>query len=436
MEPADEILYRCSFIDRKPIDQKALFPLLSKIDDWGGFLEKAFFHRVPLRLYSLLKRHGAASLLDSATWAKIESSYFKAQAFVMSHEAELHSLLPEFNRAGVDVLLLKGAALLQTVYRKKPLRFLVDLDLLVRQVDFSHAENLLQEEGYQQKPIRSHLPSAWHDRELGSQIRRGTSTWVHPERNVKIDLHEEAFEELSFFRFEPDWMWQKASPILINGHRAFLPSPANLFIHLLLHLVKHARMWENSLGWYLDLDECLRYFKKEINGKACLEILQKNQGAGKAFEILAFLDQNLGSPIPTELKSTLQKNDTPSLSRESIFFLPSTRSGLRSTHADWRDPAELFLFYWGQMRGWGKKFWFLWYWVFPDPSYLETKYPFGSLLEKIKAYLIHFASMTGKGVRLFPHLLRSQSACPNRKNGYTLLSRFFRARHGEKYPHS
>lgn len=429
MEPTDELLYLSCLPRSRPTDQETLLSLLSKIDDWDHFLKKAIFHRLQPRLYSFLKRQNAVSSLSPEIWRKIESVYFESQAYVMAHEAELARLLPRFNRAGIEVLLLKGAALLQTVYSRNPVRFLVDLDLLVHEEDFSRAEILLEESGYQTKPIRSHLPSAWHDRELGPRLHRGTSTWIHPQRDVKMDLHEKAFEELSFFELERDWLWREARPILVNEHRAFLPSPTNLFMHLLLHLVKHARMWENSLGWYLDLDECLRYFGNEIDDRLCLQILQKNHGAGKAYEILAFLNTYFSSPLPHRFKSFLEEKNIKPPSLESVFAVPKNSEVAASSRPDWSDRGEVFLFYWNRMSGLRKKMGFLWRWIFPDRRYLETKYPFGNLFEKLSAYARHFLATARKGVGFLPYLFGSQRTCPNRKNGYTLLNE-------KKYSHS
>lgn len=56
---------------------------------------------------------------------------------------ELGRVLEAFNEAGIDVIVLKGAALAQTIYPDIALRPMGDVDLLVKKEGLEKAENLL-----------------------------------------------------------------------------------------------------------------------------------------------------------------------------------------------------------------------------------------------------------------------------------------------------
>ena len=400
LTPGEELLYLCSGWKAERIDTKKIQYLARTLEDWDRFLQKARYHRLLPRLYFLLERGHASAFLPPETWKKIQAVYYKAQAEVLAHEGVFRILLPLFNRAGIDVMLIKGAALLQTVYREKPVRFLLDIDLLVRRENFLRAQALLEEQRYQKMETRSFFPSVWHDKELGDKMEKVAATYVHPDTKTTIDLHREAFGELDFFRFKPDWLWREAQPAFIDGQKVFLPHPTNLFLHVLFHLVRSAGSEENFFGWYLDLDECLRYFSDEIDGSFCREIILSNPQTKQVLSILIFLKTVLCSPLPGELESLIQGGNTNPIFLRSIFSCGDKFS--RSTDPYWKDRREVFLFYWSRISGFRKKFLFIWHWLFPDPFYLETKYPFGNGSEKALAYLRHLGAMVLKGI----HLLR------------------------------
>src|SRR5207245_8281909 len=64
-------------------------------------------------------------------------------------ERGLLELAPEFERAGVEFLVLKGPAVAHTVYPDPSWRYFADLDLLVRPQDWQRACGLLVGLGFQ-----------------------------------------------------------------------------------------------------------------------------------------------------------------------------------------------------------------------------------------------------------------------------------------------
>ena len=370
-------------------DEAKLCNLLSSIEDWVQLLKKACYHRLQPRLYSFLRRNGAFNLLDVEIWKKIEAAYHQAQFQVMALEGELITqILPSFNEANIQVMLLKGAALLQTVYRENPIRFFVDLDLLIHPEDLSKAQVVLEKLGYRMLRL-SHFPSVWHEREIGSRLNR-EFTFVYPQTQIAIDLHTEAFEP-PFFHLNSDWLWSGAAPIDINGNPAFLLGPNHQFVYLLLHLAKHATGGDLCLGWLADLDECLRYYQNEMDGGFCWEILRSSSHAAKILEILAFLESRFASPLPEKFRILVEEKKVAEFSLASIFS---------SKRSEWGDPQKNFLFYWGYVSGFRKKLIFLWYWLFPDREYLETKYPFRTFQNRMTAWVRHWCEMGSKAVGL------------------------------------
>mgnify|MGYP001593025545 FL=1 len=78
------------------------------------------------------------------------SNTFQLQASNIFALSELGKILSAFRQNTVPVLLLKGASLLSTVYKKTLIRSIADLDLLVHPRDLPKADVAMSQCGYTQ----------------------------------------------------------------------------------------------------------------------------------------------------------------------------------------------------------------------------------------------------------------------------------------------
>lgn len=411
-EPEDRLLFSCACA-RPAFDQAALFRLCSEVRDWDALLEKAACHRLILRLHAFLKQNGAGEALEPAVWRKIEEASRRTQFRVMALEAELsENLLPRFSRSGIEVLLLKGLALNQTVYANKPTRSFVDLDLLIRPEVLGRARSLLEDLGYQEKRP-SDLPSRWHEQALQPLRPPNALTFFHPEKRIPVDLHLDPFEGGAPLRWEPAWLWEGARRVPIGDSYAWIPRPDRLFLHLLFHLVKHIGRRRIALCWYLDLDECLRFFGEIREGDSCRGEIERQPCAGQALGILAFLQQHFETPLPPSLREAVRAGRAQPPVLDSLFLPEGALDLSTFDNSGWIDRREAFSSYWKQARGRGAKIWFLIRRVFPGRFYLEAKYPpFRTPGQKLTAYAKHFLAVLYKGSRLLVY-------CLDRKKSYT-----------------
>lgn len=159
---------------------------------------------------------------------------------------ELSALCEEFQRHGVQAILLKGGALIETVYRGHPgLRPMCDIDLLVKDADLSTIKEILRKRGY-----RPSSPS--------SQVFH--NGWA------AIDLHTDLIGSSRIrrralaFRFKTEWLWQEAVP-LVSSYPSLLVLPhPDQFLHLAFHALKHSF---SRLIWFVDLGMVYQYVKWE-----------------------------------------------------------------------------------------------------------------------------------------------------------------------------
>src|SRR5204863_7062817 len=135
---------------------------------------------------------------------------------------ELGLCLQQLSAARVEVIVLKGAALAQAVYRDLSLRPMGDVDLLVRRADVATTTHLLAQQGY--VPVRAEThPGALAEHESELTFRK-------PGRvDAYIDLHWTLFDSPYYQdRIAMDWFWNTAQPVSIAGVPTLMLGPEAL----------------------------------------------------------------------------------------------------------------------------------------------------------------------------------------------------------------
>jgi len=170
----------------------------------------------------------------------------------------LERLARRFNDAGVPFMVLKGAALQLTLYRRPDERPMGDIDLLVRPGDVDKAVQLLLAAGCRRgAPLvrEDFFPCHYYEAEF-------LAGDVFP---LKIDLHVRPFRPLRYARTVPDGaFWDRARPVRIGRATVLVPSPEDMLIHLATHLAVHGfarptwrkeiKLWAEAQRDQLDWD--------------------------------------------------------------------------------------------------------------------------------------------------------------------------------------
>ena len=99
--------------------------------DWEYLTMNALYHGVAPLLYRSLERIDDSSLIPKRAIAVLRERYYITLARNMIHYDELKTALCMFADAKIDVIVLKGGALAETVYRDIGLRPFSDVDILV-----------------------------------------------------------------------------------------------------------------------------------------------------------------------------------------------------------------------------------------------------------------------------------------------------------------
>jgi len=196
--------------------------------DWTRFALLARHHGIGPILFRAL--HERADDVP-AEWLQIFKAEYVANAFHNQlARASVDEIGAVLSSEQIPVILMKGAALLRTLYDDQGLRTLCDVDLLVEEGDVERADSALQARGMK-------LPVS---EEVGSRCHYSlVYCWQEP-RTVPVELHWRIFERYRPYVFDLEAVRAQAQPVPGMPSGVLVMSPEHELAHLCMHLERHA----------------------------------------------------------------------------------------------------------------------------------------------------------------------------------------------------
>lgn len=156
----------------------------------------------------------------------------------------LADLAGRFERAGVPLMVLKGAVLQVRLYDRPDQRAMCDLDLMVRPTDLPRAVEIMRDAGYTRSQVLMRddfFPRFYYEAEF-------TGGDIFP---ITIDLHVRPFRTLRYTRLVPDdALWANAAPLWLGPVSALAPDHTGMVLHMAVHWAIHGC---GGLKWRTDL---------------------------------------------------------------------------------------------------------------------------------------------------------------------------------------
>ena len=234
--------------------------------------------------------------------------YWGLTANWVRREAAFKKLLSALMDAGIDVIPLKGAALLETVYPGIGLRNMADLDILVREADFLPAAEVLLANGQQPR---------WSDpsgdlfafTQLAPQFWPGELSFYHQDK-LLIDLHQNLITYHWFKHAYPldiEAVWDRAVSTPSPTGSGSLPwtmrlSPYDMLGHLCLHLALHGMQIVKNL---FDIDQFLRQLPDDWDWKRYLHLADGWGLRSVSYHGFAFSQALFDTPVPPDVMLAL-----------------------------------------------------------------------------------------------------------------------------------
>jgi len=282
-------------------------------------------------------------------------------AFFRPH---LAGLLRACVETQVDLLMLKGAALAETVYPRPSLRRFGDLDVLVREADAARARTLLESLGYIADPMQ------WEELVRGRDCQ--ANFFYHTDRgSVVVELHTKLINNDLFFgqvHVDDQGLWERAQPVRLAGADGWVLGLEDQILHLCLHLAGHYLAAPQSLRDIAQICSVSR-----VDWPLFIRLAQQAGAATACFAGLFAAARLLGTPVPPAVLDALapraRRRRLEQIAEERAADSIGDITAVQTEHL--RFPLLWHLLGSSQARGRA-----VWHIIFPSRHWLITHYYF------------------------------------------------------------
>ncbi|MBI4219103.1 MAG: nucleotidyltransferase family protein [Chloroflexi bacterium] len=294
----DRVLLATARQELEPGHRDELVSALGEIGDWDSLLFNAGWHKLDGLLYTHLRSvptgivppEVVSALRDRHRGIVVRRMYFRQ---------ELAKILEALRGAGIEAIVLKGAALAETVYRDPGVRPMADLDLLVRDAGATAAQAIVQDMGYREHgtPEDREETAEWH-RHLPVLLGVGKPTVVEVHRHVvRLD---------SPLHFDISGFWKRARACVIAGAASRVLSPEDQLIHLCLNFFMDRRFRSgNALNQLTDISEVSKGRAGSVDWDLLASLATEYRVAGPLGCALVLAADMVEAPLPSDTLNRL-----------------------------------------------------------------------------------------------------------------------------------
>lgn len=357
---------------------------LSK-SDWDGVIQQSIYHRVTPLIYHRLKDSSSCLNAPSEVMERLRVLYLSSAEYNMRLFRQLSKILRAFKNDGIPVIVEKGVALAELIYKNIALRPMSDIDLLVKGRDAKKVYKILLQFGY--KPIEF-LLSKRHMRWSHLAYKNGN--------NTKVEIHPDIIYEIP--KLDP---WIKAIPAKIESTDVFVLGAEDLFLHICLHIHFHIGSAFSKLVWWYDIKKILKHYQGKLDWDYIIKTVKESKVEEPTHSVLRAFNNWFGGDIPLDVLNQL-KDDGVNISIEDFlhsYYEPDTREESQIK----KRSLDLSLAYISRIPSFHNKMYHFFRSVLPSREYMMYHY---SLERPSLVYFYYFVRLSAGITKIFKLLSR------------------------------
>ena len=296
--------------------------------EWDLLVRQARRANLLGRLALLFKDRGLADMVHPAARPHFDSGAAMARRQDIAIRWEVQCIREALDRAGVPLVLLKGAAYVMSSMPVARGRVFSDVDIIVPKPALPEVESALMIHG-------------WRSSHHSAYDQRYYRTWMHeipPMQHVRrgtvIDVHHAILPGTARIKADSDAMVAAAVPAP-GQDRVFTFAPADMVLHSATHLF-HEGEFDNGLRDLADLDGLLRHFGREPSFWTSLVPRARALGLARPlYYALRYAGSLLDTPVPAAVIAEARAGEPPGALRPLLDFCYAR--ALRPAHASCAD---------------------------------------------------------------------------------------------------
>ncbi len=274
-------------------------------------------HRLLPQLYRNLDIQGVKDPLMQKFKGVYRHTWYKNRVLIQHVAALLRSL----HHHGIEVLILKGLALVTLYYKDYGLRPMKDCDILVHREQVPSAIDVLKKLGWTPK-FKS--PEALIPFRHASEFKDLAGR--------QLDLHWNVFWEYCQANADDDF-WDGALLTKIDDVPTYALNPTDQ----LLHVCAHGAVWNvvPPFRWAADAMMIMGSSKTEIDWSRLIRKAEKRSLILPLRDTLNYLQDRLGAPVPPAILERLQALRTSKMERFEYQAKTRPAKGIRGLLVHW-----------------------------------------------------------------------------------------------------
>ena len=266
---------------------------LRRHPDWDGLKNLAVYHEVVPFIYPALKTVEDNVPEDVLTFFR--DIYYRTVAWCQHLWTEFLRVENAFRESGIDILPIKGVALLNDLYSSCLSRTMSDIDVLVREADLAHSAQVLERLNYRQE-LHGLKKEYWRERHYHLVFQR-----IDRERDAVLELHWMLDYKRRGGGLLPE-MWERKRFIDAQGVKTAVLSAEDTFFCMALHLRRFGKM--HCLKNILDICLLLEKYKVTFDWDYVL----KEAARGKMRSIVYFALAQANTVFPGKFFAQIAGN--------------------------------------------------------------------------------------------------------------------------------
>ncbi len=268
--------------------------LLSRPLEWGKVLWLAEQERATARFGERLQRIGASPPAEVA--AALQAMAMVSDFRMLHLRQRLQDTVRVLSAAGIEVVLLKGAALAEVAYASFADRPMHDVDVLVAPGRAEEARRLLLDAGWTgDVDARTALMYEHHHHLPPLTDGSGTGT--------KLELHTSLFLAGHPFALTAERVWGARRPIDLGGVTTSVPDTGHLLLHVCLHFAWSNMLRSGSWRTFRDIERLVQ--AGGVEWRSFVELASESNASSLCYWTFRLASRSVGVGIPGWVQDAL-----------------------------------------------------------------------------------------------------------------------------------
>ena len=290
--------------------------------------------------------HVGGVVEESTQRTYVRSGYLREKLRSNIYRGICQKVLSALERDDISVLVLKGAALAETVFDEPALRHCHDIDLLIEHDDMIRATKSLLALGWTHRKVR-----------FGNA---NDSLWFEHDSGLPLELHKCLFR-IPYYCAPLERIWARSQTKSITNVSSRILSPSDNLLHVCGH-ASYCRS-RDSLRWVTDAWFLIQRHP-DLDWELFVESAVQSRIALPIYIILGYLADEMSATVPDKVLDRLRSaaHDTGATGRAAA--LVGAQSGANGTFENIMR----------RMNSWHERVQILKWMLFPPPVYFRWLY--------------------------------------------------------------